>query len=532
MDNKVFKLAICTFTIILLLISVPAYSQSIPTDYSLGTKNLKKSADRTPSGNSADRILIQDKNTIWLGTGSGLSKSTDNGLTWTNFRDVKPFNKESISALGYYDNTIWVATWHMEYPFNDPVPVGSGLKYSKDGGSSWTEIAQPVDKQTDTVFIYGNNKLRALPITIGQGNFTYQFAFTKSAVWIVSYYAGLRKSTDMGKTWQRVLLPSDNINSIKPTDVINFELSSSAGKLGYQNNLNHRAFSIKAVGDDTLYVGTAGGINKSTDGGISWTKFNHTNQAKPISGNHILALDRNAVDGTIWAATLKAEDLSEFTAVSYSTDGGRSWEITLADEKIRDFGFKTYASGRSDVFAAAESGLYRSNSNGKSWIAAPRIMDSQTKLELKQTKFLSVEANMLNNTDAEIWIGTDDATAKTTEVNTTSWSDNWKLFISSSGSVAKSESFAFPNPFQPSKEVVRIKYSLENAATVTLRIFDFGMNLVKTVLQNASRTMNPEQLDYWDGKDESNQIVTNGVYFYRLDIEGKEAQFGKIMVIR
>jgi hypothetical protein len=57
------------------------------------------------------------------------------------------------------------------------------------------------------------------------------------------------------------------------------------------------------------------------------------------------------------------------------------------------------------------------------------------------------------------------------------------------------------------------------------------MNLVRTVLQNASRGVNPEQIDYWDGKDDVGKIVPNGVYFYRLDIGDGTPLFGKILVM-
>ncbi len=110
----------------------------------------------------------------------------------------------------------------------------------------------------------------------------------------------------MGATWERVVLPPDNLDSIAPTDTLNFTLQPVAGAFGDESWLNHRVFSVLGVGDSTLYVGTAGGINKSTDNGISWQKFSHTNQTNPISGNFVVGLGYNEVDNSIWAATWKA----------------------------------------------------------------------------------------------------------------------------------------------------------------------------------------------------------------------------------
>ncbi len=521
---------------ILVLAGFVSYSnaQGIPTNYGFENK-LRKTSDLTPASNTIDRIYIQGKNHIWLGTSKGLSRSTDNGSSWTNYYNTKDFGTQSVSAVAEGLGAIWAATWHfVSDASGNPVPKGTGLRYSQDNGETWIKIDQPVDSNADTITTYGNNKLRTLPIPVGEGNFIYDIAFTKNTIWIVSYYGGVRKSSDMGKTWKRVVLPPDKLDAIKPTDVLNFEFSSSAGKLGYQNNLNHRAFSIVAAGDDTLYVGTANGINKTIDANSqypSWVKFNRTNQQKPISGNFVLAIDRNEIDGTIWAGTWKAEGQTEYWAVSSSANGGQTWDTFLTNEKVRDFGFRYYTNGITDVFSASESGLYRSSNKGMTWINAPKIVDSESKVELRPTLFLSVESNVLNTNSTEIWIGTNDGLAKALETSTSTWYEKWKVYFASSGTISVSESFAFPNPYNPKLDLLRIKYNLNKSSSISLRVFDFGMNLVRTVLQNAQRGVNPEQLDYWDGKDDLGKVVPNGVYFYRLDIGDNTPLFGKILVI-
>ena len=46
---------------------------------------------------------------VWIGTSVGLSKSTDEGETWENYK----FGEEGISALGIKNDTVWVGTWHL-----------------------------------------------------------------------------------------------------------------------------------------------------------------------------------------------------------------------------------------------------------------------------------------------------------------------------------------------------------------------------------------------------------------------------------
>lgn len=518
-----------------------SYSQELPTNFRIGLHPLAKVSDNTPASNSVERILINEK-TIWLGTGNGLSKSTDNGNSWTNFYKTQEFGEEGISAVGYSDGTIWAATWHMENQIGSDVPVGTGLRFSSDAGATWKEIPQPVDADGDSTINYGSNKLRALPITVRPGNFIYDIAFTKNKIWIVSYYGGLRSAridsliSNPNYKWQRVVLPPDNLDSIKPTDILKFDLSPSSGNLGFQNNLNHRAFSILAVDDNTIYVGTAGGINKSTDGGVSWTKFNHTNQSKPISGNFILALEKNDFDNSIWAGTWKAEGQSEFWGVSVSKDGGQNWENFLSGEKIRDFGFKYLgnpgAYTGADVFAASENGLFRTSNNGATWIAAPPIIDDATKIPTNTNKFLSVEPERKDDGTYNIWIGSNgDGLIRLTETTNDFWSGEWEVYLSREKVASVSETYAFPNPFSPDEETTKIVYSTTQPEEVTIRIFDFGMNLVKTLVQNAGRGISDEHIVSWNGRDESGKIVPNGVYFYRIDIASGTPLYGKIMVM-
>lgn len=501
------------------------YSQELPSNFRIESQSLSKISDSTPASNSIERILIQG-NTIWLATSDGLSKSTDNGENWTNYYKTQPFGDENVSAIGYDNGKIWAATWHIETKFGRDLPVGSGIKYSIDQGLTWTAIDQPVDLQTDTVTIYGTNSLKTVPKINGDENFVYGFAFTKNTIWIVSARGGLRKSMDNGKTWQRVLLPPDEKDSIKPAEALSFKIDPN-------NIANHIAFSIYAVDDQLIYVGTQGGLNKSTDGGLSWTKFTRTNQVKHIIGSNVFAINRNLFDNSIWISSVPLD----FPGVSVSYDNGENWENYLIGEQIRDFGFKYSGNAGAytgaEVFAASENGsLFRTRNNGTTWIAAPPIIDDATKIPTNISKFLSVEPEKRDDGTYNIWIGTNGAgLIRLTETMNDFWKGVWKVYLSTEKVSSGSETYAFPNPFSPDVEAVKIVYSTSQTDNVTIRIFDFGMNLVKTVLQNAERGISDEQIVSWDGRNESGKIVPNGVYFYRIDIGSGTPLFGKIMVM-
>jgi len=421
----------------------------------------------------------------------------------------------------------WAATAKsVEGVGGEDVSAGTGLKFTSDNGLTWTSIPQPIDDGNATTVVYGINTLQALPVTVPEQNLTYDIAFTPGTIWITSFAAGCRKSEDNGQTWQRVVLPPDFLNSITPDDTLDFCLSPIGGSFCSEGNLNHRAFSVISVDDTTLYVGTAGGINKSTDNGISWLKFNHQNQDEPISGNFITALAYNNSNGTVWAATWKAEAENEFYGVSSSSDGGATWQTFLRDERTHNFGFKNL-----DIIAATDNGPFRTINGGNSWILPTAIVDTQT----DPTSEIFLRTDIYYSSDSEgddIWLGSNDGLIKLTE--TALWEGEAKIYFASQTLKDNSTTYCYPNPFSPNQEQLKIIYSTENKpADVTIRIFSFGMNYIRTVIQNAQRQRGENgPPDFWDGKDDAGNLVPNGVYLYRVDVDSNEPLFGKIMVLR
>lgn len=517
------------FLLVILLTAVNAFelfAQLSPYSYILteDQKKLNKISDANPLSNSiTDIIVIGD--TIWLGTSRGVSLSFDGGETWTNFYGRSDFGTDLISAIAYKDGVFWCATARStEVTGGSTLPEGTGLKFTTDFGNSWNSIPQPLDDPNDNTEVYGINTIPALPVTVAIQNLAYDIALTKNTIWIATFAGGLRKSTDYGQTWDRVVLPPDNLNSISPSDTLDFCLSPVAGNFCGEGNLNHRVFSVIAVDDDTLYVGTANGINKSTDGGVSWIKFNAQNQTDPISGNFITALRYNYFNKIIWASTWKAENQSEFYGVSSSNDGGASWQTFLRDEKPHNFGFI-----ESQVLVPTDNGVFRSTNNGLSWILPNSVVDLETSVSLKTNIFYS--ADTYQN---KIWLGTDDGLVRLDETFGKVWEGDWEIYFASKPLSSSSDTYCYPNPFNPRQEELKIKYSTNsNDENVTIRIFNFSFNYVRTIIQNVTRNRDLEGApEFWDGRDDNGNYVPNGVYFYRIEIGDNDPLFGKILVMQ
>jgi len=517
------------FFSVFLLVNI--YSQGRPYTYNVdNSRVLKKTlSDDTPAGNNVQEIIVVGDTILTIS--KGLNISTDNGVTWTNFYGKEPFGTDGVYSIAYNNGVIWASTGdrYFDDVVQSKIDKGTGLKYSTDMGKSWNSIPQPVDTQSDSVIVYGINNLKAVPITVVQNNVIFDIGFLKNEVWIATFAGGVRKSSDMGQTWQRVVLPPDYLDHIAPTDTLNFCISPVPGKICSEGNLNMEGFSIAVINDTTLYIGTAGGINRSTDGGVSWTKFNHTNQQNPIAGNWVTYLDYQKSSGTLWASSWRAEGSTEKYAINSTTDGGKTWSVFLPNHTCYNFGFKG-----SDIIATSDDGAFRSNNAGASWILPTSIVDKESKTSLQTNVFYDAGAN--GNT---IWLASEAGLVRFDETGTT-WQGDWKIYRASKALVSNNESYAYPNPFIPRQQPITIKYSTGGKnVPVTIRIFDFGMNYVRTIIQNVTKGGGSvsggnvlSESDFWDGKDQNGKYVSNGVYFYRIDRGSEEPLFGKILVIQ
>jgi len=144
--------------LILVFTSLVSFAQLSPTIYNLEKTKLSKTGSLLPKGNNIIDILLVD-DTLWLATTRGLSKTTDDGRSWTNYYNSPDFGTESIVSVGYSEGTIWAGTAHSEEINSTDVPVGTGLRYSINNGETWTTIPQSVDNSGDSIIIYGNNNI-------------------------------------------------------------------------------------------------------------------------------------------------------------------------------------------------------------------------------------------------------------------------------------------------------------------------------------------------------------------------------------
>jgi hypothetical protein len=472
--------------------------------------------------NSISHLLAIDS-TVWIGTGKGLARTKTGGATWESFAGLSQFANPSIFSVAVRGDTIWTSTGYNKETDAGSVQTGSGYAYSLDNGMSWNGLPQAMDGQFDTAGVYGVNMIHFLPVTVPEQNVTFDVSLTGRIVWIASWSSGIRSSTDMGRTWHRTVLPGYGRSRIAPTDSLGSYLMNPT------DDLNFLGFSVYAQTDSVIWAGTAGGINESTDGGLSWTNMNVLNQVEHIAANWVIAIDGQQLQtGTrIWITNWPTTVEGEQYGISYTDDGGRIWQRTLPGVKTYGFAFKDTI-----VYVASDDGLYRSEDAGKHWLLSGTIIDPLNQNQIASTVFYAV--GILGDT---VYGATADGFVTTIDNASHPFGSAWRVLRAYKPLGSTGSTYAYPNPFSPRSDVTRFHYnSGTQGGAVTVELFDFGMNRVRTVVKDAQRPPGDHD-EIWDGTTGSGRIVANGVYFYRIiakmsDGSQTAESIGKLAVVR
>ena len=85
----------------------------------------------------------------------------------------------------------------------------------------------------------------------------------------------------------------------------------------------------------------------------------------------------------------------------------------------------------------------------------------------------------------------------------------------------------YPNPFNPT---TTISFSIQNDSNIELTIYDFKGQKVK-ILVNRELTQGSHSI-IWNGTDDFNKPVSSGIYFYKLNVNGKIDAVKKCLLLK
>lgn len=485
------------------------------------------------AGNSIIDIYATGDSLLFFGSNRGLTLTANRGLTFRSYvADEVNLPRAGVSALAVDDSTVAVAGITDTLIAGEYNAMGTGIAYSLDFGHTWTYLPQPqdpVDSDTFLVATLGDSTVRRLAVTTAIFNTTYDLAYARGLIWAASWAGGLRMYDLATGQWSVALLPRDRDTTLSCSDIpAGYELNPLDPKDG--GNHNHKAFSVIAY-DSLVWVGTVAGINKGIidDAGcIAWTHY--TSRWNQLSGNWVVALHHQVASGVerIWAATWNAEDPQEQRGVSYTEDGGRTWQTTLRGEKANNI-----TSFGGDIYVSTENGLFKSE-DSRNWAPFMGAVDSITG---EQIWAAEVYGCFIDSRDSTLWIGTPDGLAHTGNQGIT-WGIN-RSFISTA-TTGEVRFYAYPNPFYLSVHNVlrgaghvRFQYHInaaETGRTAVVDIYDFAMNPVKNLTPRQHGSAG-DFSQVWDGRNEAGIEVANGVYYCRLAL-GSSDYWTKVIVIK
>jgi hypothetical protein len=511
----------CGALTFLLVIASAALAQFQPRNFAIeGRRSLDDAppAERLLSNVIIDILPAGSSRGLWLGTGTGVTHmyqtmsdpEDPHGWQFRTYGVEQGLGKGGVSGLLVTDSIIFAS-----FAFDTSVGIsgaGGGIAYSRDGGTHWTWFPQPRDRLYNVESNGRDAVLGYWPTATNVDNITYDIAMSDSFVWIVSKGGGLRRHafaadyTDYHDTtgWKVV--------------------SPDAFEFHPGERLNHRTFSC-IYADGALWVGTAGGVNKTTDNGRTWTNFSAG--ATGISGNFITALAYQEAAHTVWAASWRAEGFAEYYAVSKTTDGGATWTASLDSAQI------VHAIGRAEtprvhsfafdstvVYACDDLGLWKSVDGGASWDLFGAISEGTT-----GRQFFAAEIYGALKADGMLWVGGLDGLASSGDDGA-----HWTLYQTAtplSDGTRKADTYAYPNPWSPQRfGPIKLRYAT-TGGSVKITVYDFAMSKVvelPTMTRNAG-----EQYEVWDGRN-GGEIVANGTYFYKIEKPGGEV-WGKLIVL-
>ena len=531
------------YSIIIFLLIKSVLISQVPIDYKFSNNNtLNRYENITEEGlnsNSIVDIYPIDESYLLMSTGSGLS--------YVHINDLHPdsvsfgsFNKDSVSfprggapALAVRENIIVISGLLDTTAVTGEELMGTGISYSIDEGENWDYLHQPIDEipelgQHHTIS-WGGQDISVLAVTTEINNISYDLAIGGNYIYAASWAGGLRRYGPLyseQKKWEIIPLPMDSDSSLicGAIDLETYELNPNDPVNG--GNHNHKGFSVY-VDDNTAWVGTANGINKGVieENCINW-EHHYTSTWNNISGNWVIGFTNQKLEnGTdrLWAITWAGEGNNEKNALSYTDDGGETWQISSPSsysEKV----YNLYAN-ENRIWAATASGLYVSE-DGQHWERYPQPKDQNTGEEILRKQVLSVYSDINN----WLWLGTAEGIALSNDDGI-----NWTIHKFWEPTVYKDKEkmlTVYPNPFDTNiYGHVRFVYSNPDGHPGKINIFDFSMDQVIHLNNNNPFALEDNQNEVvWNGRNEYGDKVVNGVYFCRLSLNG-EYYWTKLAVV-
>ncbi|MFZ0332929.1 MAG: hypothetical protein WAN10_09465 [Candidatus Acidiferrales bacterium] len=288
-----------------------------------------------------------DPNTYYAGAASGgLWKSSDGGNRWDPI-----FDKEPVAAIGSIavaasdPNVVWVGTGEA-WAIRDTDVMGDGVYKSTDAGKTWTHMGLDATGRIGHMIVDPTNPDIVFACALGRTTGPQQ-------------ERGVYRSTDGGKTWQRVLFVDEN------TGCSGLSMDPENSQILFAGT-----WQVEMHTYAELSGGPGSGLYVSHDGGATWKHIEGHGLPKspvgkidvavaPTNSNRVYALIQTADQGSVWR----------------SDDGGENWRVVNWQRTL--IGRAGYyiriavSTGDDNEVYIANSGFFRSLDGGENFEEVP-----------------------------------------------------------------------------------------------------------------------------------------------------------------
>ena len=292
------RLRLLSFALFIIAVACTAFAQDVTLDSdTLSGLPIRAIGPAVSGGRIADIAAVREgqRLTIYIGSASGgVWKSVDSGTTFKPVFDKQPsLSIGSIAIDPSNAKTVWVGTG--ESWARNSVSVGTGVYRSRDGGDNWESVGLPDSEHVSRIVI--NPK---------DGNTV--FACALGHLWSSNTERGVFKTTDGGKTWNKILYRNDSTGCA--------EMVMDPQDAG---TLYAAMWDVRREPHNFRSGGPGSGLFKSTDAGATWHELRKGLPEGDLGRIGIGVAPSNH------ARVYAVVEAKNHTALFRSDDAGESW---------------------------------------------------------------------------------------------------------------------------------------------------------------------------------------------------------------
>jgi photosystem II stability/assembly factor-like uncharacterized protein len=271
-----------------------------------------------PEGNRVTSIagVPADPEVYYAGAASGgIFKTTDGGIHWQPIFDGQPVSSVGSLAIAPSDpNVVWAGTGE---PFiRSHISIGWGAFKSTDGGKTWARAGLENTGRISRIIIDPKDPDRVLVAALGHG-------------YGPQPERGIYRTTDGGKSWERVLFVNDSTGA---SDIV---MDPNNPRILFAGTWQ---LEIHTWGRKS--GGAGSGIWMSRDGGTTWKRLTGAGLPTRQVGKVGLGMSR-ANSNRVYAlietgdgVPLPGGQETDRGRLFRSDDGGTTWQLVSHDRQV------------------------------------------------------------------------------------------------------------------------------------------------------------------------------------------------------